>query len=935
MMSTSNLSRGPSGRFDRGNILPMTLIMMVLGGLIVSALMAFAITILRVRPPLEERSDSLEAVRSAMRMAIVMQRDHGPNGCYESTTSSFRVNNRDVLITCESLDTEDDNGGRFGLIATTNNGEGNGDAPDNEAIRVGDVDTQKIILSSVFVNGGNLGGNNGGLTINAGDVIASTYSSTETSIHRYTTLDPSVDVEVAPLTTCSSLFGPAVLQVDAFEPATNEGGTNEGGTDEGGTDDPATDPTFGYVEPIDFDNQTTLLRVTPDANTDIVAVMHTNSPFPGAQWNLDRSITDTTTGGFDVFPPVDSATTPEVRVCYQQVPATDPNYIPTWLTFCNSPIIDPETFDQSSATASTGVECRNEPWWTYAGWKPNWRTDYIYPYLPQIPSYPRASVPIQVGATNCYVFYPGRYENEVVLDGAAADGTANQFYFASGVYLFNKPLTVKNGVSVVMGEGSYKGCAFDADAAFLGGSPRNHEITGKGATLLLGSDGTGLDSLSNNGSIDVIDSSLRVNRRVATDSTRASAGISVMSINLATDPTDPGDVKIPFDDEVLLPGCLASEVTGGRGVAGECVRSILHYEVGGMSYVPSRLEADAAIIHAELNGSSTASNRVLFGGNLFVPNARIAMSSTDTSDEYVIRLRNGAVASSFAFDFPTGDDSNFLIGQETETVYERLKLAAVTSFDGKAFRSVVELEVDASNRYAINNWVVDAGSGGSTTTGTTTTVAPTATTTTLAGDSTATTTTVAPSSTVAPATTTTSTTTIAPATTVAPSTTTTSTTTTTLPPTSGHDYCNTMSGTWTPGFGDGGHWAAEYRNVSSFISHPNNPFDGAADATEELDEIEFHLGDGKIHADIDKDYYTARFTRRVNFDTACWMALAVGGDDGMRLYLDGAEILGHWSNHSFRWDWDYHYFGSGEHEIVIEYYEQLNDSSLVFYWLRR
>ncbi|MGK0276226.1 MAG: hypothetical protein ACI9N0_002614, partial [Ilumatobacter sp.] len=711
MISAQNQTSGPRGRFDRGNILPMTLMMMVLGSLIVSALMAFAITILRNRPPLEERSDSIEAVRSAMRMAIVMQRDHGPDGCYESSTSAFRVNNRDVVITCESLGTEDDNGGRFGLIATTNNGEGNGAAPNNEAIRVGDVDTQKVVLGSVFVNGGGLGGNNGGLSIEAGEVMASTYSSTQTSIHRYTTLDPSVDIEVVPFTTCSSLFGPAVFAVDTAGPI------------------------FNYLAPIDFENQVTGLRVTPDAGTEIVAVMHTNNDMVGAQWTLDRSITDTTTGRFDVVPPLGLATTADVRVCYQQVPATDPAYIPTTLTFCNSPIMDPETFDQSSATAATGLECRNEPWWTYAGWKPNLRPNYIYPYLPQIPSYPRASVPVRVGATNCYVFYPGRYESEVVLDGVAADGSANEFYFASGVYLFNKPLTITDGASVVMGEGSYKGCAFDADAAFLSGSPRNHEITGKGATLLLGSDGSESASLSNNGSIDVIDSSLRVNRRVATNSTRASAGISVMSINLATGTTGPGDVEIPADDQVLLPGCLASEVIGDPATTfddrPDCVESIETYEVvpngsgtfaTAISYKASRLGPDAAIIHAELNGSSTATNRVLFGGNLFVPNARIDMSASDTSNEYVIRLRNGAVASSFAFYFPTGDDTNFLIGQETETVYEKLKLAAVTSFDGKDFRSVVELEVDTSNRYAINSWTVDAGSGGSTTPATT--VAP-------------------------------------------------------------------------------------------------------------------------------------------------------------------------------------------------------------------
>ena len=927
MISTRTLSRtsrGSRGRLDRGNILPMTLIMMVLGSLIVTALMAFAITILRNRPPLEERSDSLEAVRSAMRIAIVMQRDHGPDGCFESSTSTFRVNNRDVVITCESIAIEDDNGGRFGLIATSNNGEGNGAAPGNEAMRVGDVDTQKIILSSVFVNGGNLGGNNGGLTINEGEVIASSYSSaTGTSIHRYTTLDPAVDIEVDPLTTCRSLFGPDVQETD-----------------------------------IDFNNQADGPLKAPDANTEIVGVMYSKggAPDPPPQWTLDRSTTDTSTDLFDALPPLglvadpdtDVGSTEDLRICYQQVPSTDLKYIPEWLTFCDSPIMAPEMFDQSAATATRGVECRNEPWWAYAGWKPNLRPDYIYPHLPQIPTYPRSSTPVPVGSTNCHVFYPGRYENAVTLDGVADDGGTKQYYFASGVYLFNKPLTITNGASVVMGEGSYRSCAFDADAAFLAGSPRNHEITGKGATLLLGSDGSGSSSLIDNGSIDVVDSSLRVNRRVATNATRASSGISVMSINLATGGPGPSDVEIPSDAEVLLPGCLASEVVGDPSTTAddrpECVESIRTYTLTpngsgaystALTYEPSRLGPDAAIIHAELNGSEVTHNRVLFGGNLFVPNARIDMSTTETNDEYVVRLRNGAVASSFNFDFPTGDATNFLIGQETVTVYEKLKLAAVTTFDGKDFRSVAEVEVDTSNRYAINNWTVGSGSDDTISTtiapsttvtdGGTTTIAPDGGTTTVAGATTTTTTT----TTTVPSGPTTSTATTIPATT-----TTTSTTTTTLSPNEPHNYCTSVGPSWTRDVGDGGYWAAEYRNVPTFNHHPNNPFDGEAEVTEKRNEVNFNNREGQIHPDIDKDFFTARFTRTVNFYAACEMHVAIGGDDGMRLYIDGEAILGDWTNHGFVWKSGKHQFSSGEHELVVEYYEHKNNSSLVFQWAK-
>jgi hypothetical protein len=134
--------------------------------------------------------------------------------------------------------------------------------------------------------------------------------------------------------------------------------------------------------------------------------------------------------------------------------------------------------------------------------------------------------------------------------------------------------------------------------------------------------------------------------------------------------------------------------------------------------------------------------------------------------------------------------------------------------------------------------------------------------------------------------------------------------------------------------GDGGYWAAEYRNVPTFNHHPNDPFDGEAEVTEDKNEVNFNNQEGQIHPDIDKDFFTARFTRTVNFYAACKMFVAVGGDDGMRLSIDGEEILGDWTNHGFVWKFGTHHFSSGEHVLVVEYYEHKNNSSLVFQWAK-
>ena len=60
-------------------------------------------------------------------------------------------------------------------------------------------------------------------------------------------------------------------------------------------------------------------------------------------------------------------------------------------------------------------------------------------------------------------------------------------YFASGIYYFERPISIAAGATVVFGEGKYRGCVFDTDAALRpDGAPKGHEITGKGATILLG-----------------------------------------------------------------------------------------------------------------------------------------------------------------------------------------------------------------------------------------------------------------------------------------------------------------------------------------------------------------------------------------------------------------------------------------------------------------
>ncbi len=86
------------------------------------------------------------------------------------------------------------------------------------------------------------------------------------------------------------------------------------------------------------------------------------------------------------------------------------------------------------------------------------------------------------GYTECTVYFPGTYKSEVVLDGPT--------FFASGIYYFERQVTIAGNADVVVGEGSLQGCADNQSSAFYAtGAPVTHNITGLGATFVFGEEG--------------------------------------------------------------------------------------------------------------------------------------------------------------------------------------------------------------------------------------------------------------------------------------------------------------------------------------------------------------------------------------------------------------------------------------------------------------
>ena len=121
MTVTDRARRVGRSSSDRGSILPMVLVLTVIGSLTVLGLLSFAVTLFRSQPRIAERDDTFVTARSAMEMAIVLQRAAGPGQCYTNTQSaSIGLNGYTANVSCSAV------GGyygtarnQFGVITTS------------------------------------------------------------------------------------------------------------------------------------------------------------------------------------------------------------------------------------------------------------------------------------------------------------------------------------------------------------------------------------------------------------------------------------------------------------------------------------------------------------------------------------------------------------------------------------------------------------------------------------------------------------------------------------------------------------------------------------------------------------------------------------------------------------------------------------------------
>lgn len=100
----------------------------------------------------------------------------------------------------------------------------------------------------------------------------------------------------------------------------------------------------------------------------------------------------------------------------------------------------------------------------------------------------------------------------------------------------------------------------------------------------------------------------------------------------------------------------------------------------------------------------------------------------------------------------------------------------------------------------------------------------------------------------------------------------------------------------------------------------NTNFSGSAVVGFTESTIDHDWGQGSPHPDINIDNFSARWTRTENFASGTYRFTATM-DDGMRVYVDGNKVLDSWYDSQVHTVSTDVYLASGNHTIVVEYYD--------------
>lgn len=293
---------------------------------------------------------------------------------------------------------------------------------------------------------------------------------------------------------------------------------------------------------------------------------------------------------------------------------------------------------------------------------------------------------------NCIVFFPGTYSDPVTITGSTP------VYFTSGVFYFEKTVTISGSANVVVGGGAEEGCTTDQEAAFEAiNAPKNHNITGYGSTWVFGDAGRLVVNDATAGS----GVSLKFNSRLVDETdiaSQPSKSVSIISVN--------GKMNGGNYEEVNLSNQLRvppSNVQSGATLT----------PANQQGYLPSTLVPSVfpdpqtdAIIDIAFTGTGTHS--VYIPGYISVPQGRINISVAPGNEAgKSVRLLGGILAALFTQSATPPATQE--LGIVNRVVQKTFKVVSVTTSGKPVVTSTALVQVNDYGEYVINSWEVQSG----------------------------------------------------------------------------------------------------------------------------------------------------------------------------------------------------------------------------------
>jgi hypothetical protein len=130
---------------------------------------------------------------------------------------------------------------------------------------------------------------------------------------------------------------------------------------------------------------------------------------------------------------------------------------------------------------------------------------------------------------------------------------------------------------------------------------------------------------------------------------------------------------------------------------------------------------------------------------------------------------------------------------------------------------------------------------------------------------------------------------------------------------------------WWERLGDFPQWRGEY--------FPNTNLSGISTLVRNDSDVNFDWGRAAPASGLPADGFSARWTRYLSFDEGLYRFHALV-DDGVRLYVDEALVIGDWRDGARREVTGDYRLSAGYHTLRVEYYERAGDASIRVWWER-